>query len=148
MSSIIEEIREKMTKFPEAHIEHNASSITYHPSSPDGFTVRLTVEIDAGWEEYTVYYNGSHEEFTHRATAIQAFGFGLSTGCRLREYVRSGHPVRWVVDTWSTERHRWEADWDVVRWFLAFALFWRRPTMRYLQNRLIDLDNGGFAHAA
>ncbi len=148
MSSIIEEIREKMARFPDARVEHDASSITYFPSASDGFVVRMTVERQDGSEQYTVWYNGSHEEFTHREAAVQAFGFGLSTGCRLREYVLSGRPFRWVVDAWSPQRQRWEADWDIVRWLLALALFWRRPTKRYLQNRLIDLADGDFAHAA
>jgi hypothetical protein len=148
MSTIIEEVREKMARFPQAYVEHDALSITYFPSDPDGFIVRLTVEPQHGWEQYTVWYNGSHEEFTQCPAAIQAFGFGLSTGCRLREYALSGQPFRWVVDAWSPERQRWEPDWDIVRWLSALALFWRRPTKRYLQNRLIDLDNGDFACVA
>jgi hypothetical protein len=148
MSTIIEEIREKMTRFPEARVEHNASAITYFPSDSDGFIVRLTVELRHGGERYAVCYNGSHEEFTHRGTAIRAFGFGLSTGCRLREYRHFGRAFRWIVEAWSPQRQRWEADWDVVCWFLALGLVWRRPTKRYLQNRLIDLDDGDFAHAA
>src|SRR5262245_61109129 len=82
MSTIIEEIREKMARFPDARVEHDTSSITYLPSASDGFIVRLAVEESNGWERYTVYYNGSHEKFTHRGAAIRAFGFGLSTGCR------------------------------------------------------------------
>jgi hypothetical protein len=148
MNTIIEEIRERMAKYPQLRVEHDASSITYFLSAEDGFIVRLSVEQLPGWERYTVYYNGSHEEFTHRGAAIKAFAFGLSTGCRLREYLSSGRPYRWVVDAWSPQRHRWESDWDIIRWFLAPALFWRRPTVRHLQNRLIDLDDGDSVHAA
>src|SRR5690349_7047830 len=126
MNAIVDQIREKMARFPQARVEHNASSITYFPSDPEGFVVRLTVEEERGLERYTVWYNGSHEEFSHSGAAIRAFGFGLSTGCRLREYSLSGRPFRWVVDAWSPERQRWEADWDIVRWLSAFVTVWRR----------------------
>jgi len=97
MNTIIDEIREKMDRFPGARIEYDASSITYFPDTPDGFAVRLVV-LEQGRELYSVYYNGSHEEFTHRSSAILAFGFGLSTGCRLRQYSRNNESYRWIVD--------------------------------------------------
>ncbi len=141
MSSVIEQVREKLSKYPEARIEYDASSITVFPSSPDGFAVRLTVRGCGAGEHYTIWYNGSHEEVAHYPkAAIDLFAFGLSTGCRLREYSRAGRAYRWIVEAWSPQRRRWEADWDVVRWILAPLLFWRRPTIRYLQNRLIDLE--------
>jgi len=105
----------KLVKYPNARIECDTTSITCYPREPDGFLVQLTVDPRQGWERYAVYYNGSREDFTHRGAAVQAFGFGLSTGCRLREYLRAGRPVRWVVETWSTRNQRWEPDWDFVR---------------------------------
>lgn len=132
MSNVIEEIREKLSKYREAQVQYDTSSITVLPSSPDGFSVRLTVRSCGSGEHYTIWYNGSHEEIA----------LGLSTGCRLREYSRAGRAYRWIVEAWSPQRQRWEADWDVVRWVLALLLFWRRPTIRCLQNRLIDLEGG------
>ena len=149
MSSIIEQIREKLSKFPEARVECDPSSITVLPSAPDGFAVRLTVQPCDTGEHYTIWYNGSHEEIAHYPkAAINLFAFGLSTGCRLREYSRGGRAYRWVVEAWSPQRQRWEADWDVVRCFFALLFFWRRPSIRYLQNRFIDLDAGDSIHAA
>jgi hypothetical protein len=145
MSSIIEEILEKLARYPEAPVEHDDSSVTYRPPGPDGFVVRLTVERFPGGERYVVHYNGSHEQFYHRGTAMKAFGFGLSTGCRLREYSRSGRAYRWVVEVWDWQKHRWDADWDVVRWFTSLVQFWRRPSIRFLQNRLIDLGDSAYA---
>jgi len=141
MGTVIEEIREKLAKYPQARIEHDTSSITWYPTDPEGFLVRLTVECRSGGERYAVYYNGSREDFTHRGAAVQAFGFGLSTGCRLREYLRAGRAVRWIVEAWSPRRQRWEADWDFVRVLRALAFSWRRLTVRHLQNRIIDLDD-------
>jgi hypothetical protein len=149
MSSVIEQIREKLSKYPQARVEFDASSIAVLPSSPDGFAVRLTVQPCGDGEHYTIWYKGSHEEVAHHPkAAINLFAFGLSTGCRLREYSRAGRAYRWVVEAWSPQRQRWEADWDVVRWFVALFLFWTRPSIRYFQNRLIDLDAADSTHAA
>jgi hypothetical protein len=147
MSTIIEEIRMKMSYFPNARVEQDATSITYFPDNADGFVVRLVVlhESMAG-EWYSVYYNGSHEEFSDRGSAILTFGFGLSTECRVREYSRSGEAYRWVVDIWDSVR--WKPDWEIVRFSPALWRAWRRPTVRFLQNLLIDLDAGNAARAA
>jgi hypothetical protein len=141
MSSIIEEIRGRLAKYPQARVEYEASAVICYPLDPNGFVVRLTVESRSGRERYAVYYNGSREDFTHRGAAIQAFAFGLSTGCRLREHLRGGRPVRWVVETWSPRKGRWEADWDFVKWLRSAIFFWSRLSVRHLQNRLIDLDD-------
>src|SRR5438105_1096665 len=124
MSTIIAEIRERIARYPTARVEYDHSSITYLPANEDGFVVRLSVEAQNDWEQYTVHYNGSHQEFTHRKEAITAFAFGLSTGCRVREYSLSGRPFRWVVDAWHPWHHRWEADWEIVDWFRAVASLW------------------------
>jgi len=143
MNTIIDEIREKMGKFPAARVEHDFSSITYFPDSSDGFVVRLVVlKKSPAHEVYSVYYNGSHEEFEHRGTAIKAFGFGLSTGCRLQEFTRGGEPYHWIVEIEDYHRLRWKPDWEIIRFSVAFRQFWRSPTVRCLQNRLIDLSTG------
>ena len=148
MSTIIQEIREKLARFPDARIEFDDSSITCFPSSPNGFAVRLAVHPGITQEWYSIHYNGSHEEFDNRHTAILTFALGLSSGCRLREYSRMGSAYRWVVDLWEEDKQRWKPDWEIVRFTRPFWLFWRRSTMRCLQNRLIDLDSGDAAHAA
>ena len=148
MNTIIEELREKLARYPNAQTVFDDSSITCLSSSPDGFAVRLTVHPGVTREWYSVYYNGSHEEFGHRETAMLTFAFGLSSGCRLREYSRLGRAYRWVVDLWDKDKQRWKPDWEIVQFTAPFWQFWRRPTVRCLQNRLIDLDDGDAAHAA
>ena len=144
MSSVIEEVRDKLSRYPKARVEYDASSIAVFPESPDGFTVRLTIRNCGVKEHYTVWYNGSNEEVAHYPkAAIKLFAFGLSTACRLREYSRRGRAYRWVVEAWSLEHQRWEDDWDVVQWWVPLLYFWTPPRMRQLQNRLIDLDGTG-----
>jgi hypothetical protein len=138
---IIADVRERMARFPNVVVHSDSSSITYYPENTDGFIVRLAVDRNARYESYTVYYNSSSEHFTDSTSAIRAFAFGLSTGCRLREYWVSGRPIRWIVDARAVGEKTWQPDWDVVSWFFALALLWRKPTIRILQNRLIDLDN-------
>lgn len=142
MNGIIEEIREKMARFDGARIEFDESSITYFPGSRDGFTVRLVV-LSGGRESYSVYYDGLHEEFSTREAAIQAFGFGLSTGCSLREFSRGGVAYRWIAELGSAHSaDLWKPDWEIYNFFGPFWQVWRRPAVRVLQNRLIDLDDG------
>jgi hypothetical protein len=151
MSTIIEEIRERLGRYPEAEVEFEESSVTYLPSSPDGFVVRLCVHPghgDATQEWYSVHYNGSHEEFNRRSAAVMTFGFGLSTGCRLREYSRLGRAYRWVVDWWDQDKQGWKPSWEIIQFTAPFWQFWNRTTMKYLQNRLIDLGNGAAAETA
>jgi hypothetical protein len=141
MGTVIEEIREKMGRFPEACVQYDASSVTYFPDNTTGFVVRLVVlSTDPGHERFSVYYGSSHEEFEWREAAVMAFGFGLSTGCRLREFSRGGELYRWVVEVWN--KARWQSDWEIFRPSTAFCQFWRRPVVRCLQNRLIDLSDG------
>jgi hypothetical protein len=141
MSTIIEEILGKMGKFPLARVEHDASSITYFPNTSNGFVVRLVVlGKGSNNEGYSVYYNGSHEEFSERESAILAFGFGLSTDRRVREFTRGGKPYRWVVDVWHCGR--WRPAWEEFRLCAVLWQFWRTSMVRRLQNRLIDLSTG------
>jgi hypothetical protein len=133
--SIIDEIQRRMERFPQARVERDACSIAYLPAASDGFVVRLTVEREG--TEYCVHYNGARQKFTHRGRAVVTFGFGLSTGCRLREYRHGGNAYRWVVEIWDLAEKRWKTDWEDVRW--QGVLFWRRSVIFYLQNRLIEL---------
>ena len=133
-----------MARYPTARVHHDESSIAYYPDSPDGFTVRLRVLQEQ--RVFSVFYSGSHEEFTTETDAILAFGYGLSTGCRLREYSRRGEAYRWIVEIWDPLG--WRPDWEIIRFSGVSAKLWSRPKVRLLQNRLIDVDGGTAARAA
>ena|SRR5258708_6438849 len=146
MNSIIEEICERMKRYPHAGLEHDDSSVTYHPSSPSGFIVQLIVRQGGSREHYWIYYGGCRQEMAQQACAIVTFGFGLSTGCRLRVYSRGRRPYHWIIDLWYETS--WKADWETYDFSSVFWHFWRRPKVHCLQNRLIDLNDGGAAAAA
>lgn len=105
--------------------------------------VRLTVEKTPRGERYNVLYNGSCEKCVNRNGAVMIFAFGLSTGCRLQEYSHSGRAYRWILEAWDEKKNRWKAYWDIIHYFDADLWFWKRPTVRCLQNRVIDLEGGG-----
>lgn len=146
--SIIDEIARRMAKrFPDAYVKRGDDFIAYFPDDPNGFIVRLVVGGPAK-SQYSVYYDGACEEFSSRKAAVLQFGFGLSTGCRLREYSRFGKPFRWVVEIWDENINCWKPDWDCVQWATAIRQFRHRPVVRYLQNHLIDLERPGLSCAA
>jgi hypothetical protein len=74
MDTIIEEIRARIGRYPHAQIEHNASSISYRPPSPDGFIVRLIVKGQGQQEHYFVYYGECCQEVTNRRDSVINFG--------------------------------------------------------------------------
>jgi hypothetical protein len=112
--------------------------------------VGLQVIKDDTREYYSVYCGGSHEEFTSRTAAVMSFGFGLSNGCRLKEYSREGQAYRWIVEIWDVSERTWKPDWDYIHWSSVLRQFWFAPVpeIRYLQNRLIDLDSEEFSPGA
>jgi hypothetical protein len=146
--SIIDEIARRLaTKSPNAYVKRGDDFVAYFPDDPNGFMVRLVV-LGPAKNQYRVYYDGSWEDFSSRKAAVLQFGFGLSNGCRLREYSRYGKTYRWVVELWDERLKFWKPDWDYVQWAAAIPQFWHRPVVRYLQNHLIDLEGPGLSCAA
>ena len=124
----IEEIKAKLSKYPSAKYESDASSISVLPASEAGFTVRL----EGVKSPYTVSFNGWHEEFGDAGEALDCFAFGLSDECRLKEYRRGKLAYRWTVE--SKQNGQWMADSETG---LLIFPFWKRIEVVYLQNNLI-----------
>jgi len=146
--SILDEIEKRLARYPEARVKRDLSSISCLPSYPDGFVVTLRVARNRGVEGYSVFYKDSHVETTARKAAVIEFGFGLSNGCRLKEYLRRGKAYRSTVEIWDIHEGRWKPDWEFIPWSSALWQFWHKPTFRHLQNRLIDLDSDDLSAAA
>jgi hypothetical protein len=122
----------------------DASSLTYLPSAADGFRVSLSAQQAQFRVRYVVCYNGysESEETSNCWSAITTFGFGLSTGCRLREYSRNGKAYRWVLEL--ADKDRWIPHCETIAPSAWLVQLWRRPQVRYLQNRLINLNEDGY----
>ena len=125
----IEELTRRLNNLPVARYESDQSSITVFPNNTDGFTVSLTRNANT----CTVFFNGWHEDFENPDEAVAVFGFGLSDGCRLREYRRGGFAYKWTVE--SLEQGQWKE--DSTTGLLIFP-FWRRSEVHYLQNKLVS----------
>jgi hypothetical protein len=134
--NLIDEIKARLSKYPDIRYESNVSSIKVSPLSDDGFEVLLTVNR----EGYSVFFSGWHEEFDDEDDALNCFAFGLSDECRLKEYRRGRFPYKWTVE--SRENGKWIG--DSTTGLLLFP-FWKKVEVRYLQNNLIkstvDLPN-------
>jgi hypothetical protein len=127
---VIEEIKSRLSKYPDVRMESDASSVTVLPVSAEGFSVALTENIGNG---YTVSFEGWHEEFEDAEEAMSVFALGLSDECRLREYRRGGFPYKWTVEFW--EDGQWM---EQSTTGLFFFPFWLKSEVRYLQNKLLS----------
>lgn len=129
--NVIEEIKAKLQKYPQAQYESDDDSISVFPISDDGFTVSLVVSQDS----YTLSFNGWHEDFQNKEEALNCFAFGLSSDCRLKEYRRGRFAYRWTVE--SKEDGCWVED-STTGLFLF--PFWMRKEIAYLQNDLTTAE--------
>jgi hypothetical protein len=71
--------------------KHSWSVIT--SQSPTGFRVWIR---ERG-SDFTIGFEGWHEEFTDADAAFKCFAFGLSTACRLRVFRCLGTDFKWQV---------------------------------------------------
>ena len=126
---LIEEIKSRLSKYPDVRAESDESSITVLPASTTGFSVTLTENQGNG---YTVSFEGWHEDFENADEAMNAFAFGLSDEARLREYRRGGFSYKWTLESWE------DGEWiEQSTTALFFFPFWMKLEVRYLQNNLL-----------
>jgi len=128
--NLIDNIKTRLSKYPDIRYESDASSITVFPHSPDGFAVTLVVN---GGNVYTISFAGWHEDFEGEEEAHNAFAFGLSYECRLKEYRRGNFAYKWTVE-YLDDDGQWKE--ESTTGLLLFP-FWKRSTVRYLQNNLL-----------
>ena len=128
--NVVDEIKDRLVKYPAARYFSSTGSITVLPLSEEGFTVELTVN---GADSYTISFNGWHEEFQDREEALNVFALGLSTHCRLREYRRGRFAYKWTVD--FKDGDEWEE--QSTTGLLIFP-FWLKANIHVLQNNLLS----------
>lgn len=130
MSDTINEIIQRLTKYPNVKYELKAQSpITVLPKDKNGFPVTLT---DHGRGGFTVAFDFWHEEFDNEADAMNCFAFGLSTDCRLKLTHKGSRPVKWTVQ--ANEHGTWL---DGSTTGLFSLTFWKKSKVQFLQNNLI-----------
>ena len=128
--NLIDDIKVRLSKYPDARYESDTSSITVFPHSPDGFAVTLAVNDG---NLYTISFEGWHEDFEGEEEAQNAFAFGLSYECRLKEYRRGNFAYKWTLE-YLDDEGQWQE--ESTTGLLLFP-FWKRSTVRYLQNNLL-----------
>ena len=134
--SAIEQVRQRLAKYPSVRYEAGPARITILPGGP----IRFAVSLAEAPGRYTVAFEGWHEDFTTEAEALECVAFGLSDACRLRVERRGAFRYRWTVE--AREAGEWRA--DSTTGLLPFP-FWRPRTVEYRQNALIraDAEAGG-----
>ena len=132
--TVIDEVKAKLAKYPHARYSETSDSIQVHPADDSGFAVGLRVT----GEQYTVWFEGWHEEFDSSREALNCFAFGLSEACRLAVTYRGATAVKWVVE--SLRNGSWVEDSEVG---LLVAPFWRSRNISRKQNHLIGLASEG-----
>ena len=130
--NLIDDIKTRLSRYPHIRYESDASSITVFPHSPDGFAVTLVVN---NGNVYTISFEGWHEDFEGEE-ALNVFAFGLSYECRLKEYRRGNFAYKWTVE-YLDDEGQWQE--ESTTGLLLFP-FWKRSTVRYLQNNLLPRE--------
>ena len=131
---VIEELRQRLDKLPDAPYESDGNSITVLPQNSHGFSVTLTQNSAAS---YTVFFNGWHEDFEDVEETVNVFGLGLSDECRLKEYRRVNFAYKWTVETLE------EGEWlEQSTTSLLIFPFWRKREVHYLHNKLLTSQGG------
>jgi hypothetical protein len=137
--TVIEEIKAKLSKYPDIRYEEENDYIVVVPSTAEGFEIGLTV-VDA---EYKVNFEGWYERFDQEAEALDYFVWGLTNACRLKEYRCGGVAYRWTLET--KDKSEWKRVGTVS---LFFYPFWKEKEIRYRQNNLITGQNNEFQESA
>jgi hypothetical protein len=133
--NIIEEIKNRLHKYPHVKYEASQNFISILPNSDNGFTVSLSLDTN----EIVVSFNGWHEHFTDAEKALNCFAFGLSDSCRLKELRFLGKAYTWTVE--SQENGEWVEVSTTGLLIPPIWRLWQKPDVHYLQNHLIKSTN-------
>jgi len=126
---VISRIKEKLQKYPRVTYTTKEGFLEIPAQTPTGF--RVWIQERSG--DFTVGFEGWHEEFTDEDAALKCFAFGLSTDCRLRVFRCLSTDYKWQVLI-QVDGH-WVADSETG---LLFPTFWLPKKQRDLQNDIIN----------
>jgi hypothetical protein len=126
----IEEIRQRLNKYPGLNYMASAHHITVYTKSESNFEVSFAVDSAIG---YTVSFEGWHETFASKEEALNCFAMGLSNSCRLLVLTKGTFPYRWQLETLN--EGQWTADSEVG---LIIFPFWRKTSRLLKQNNYLS----------
>ena len=126
--ALLDEIREKLSKYPDATFESDDSSITVRPNSPGGFPVAF---MDCA-SEYIVSLGGWHDHFDNSDEALDIFFTGLTTHSRISVYIRGNTEYKWTLELLGA--NEWVPSSTCG---LLFFPFWRRVVQTIQQNDIV-----------
>jgi hypothetical protein len=126
---VISRIKEKLQKYPHVTYRTKEGFLEIPAQTPTGFQVWIR---ERGGN-FTVGFEGWHEEFTDEEAALKCFAFGLSTACRLRVFRCLSLDYKWQVLV--QENGEWIADSETG---LLFPTFWLPKKQRDLHNAIIS----------
>jgi hypothetical protein len=122
---IITHIKGKLERYPALHYTAGDDFIRLDAPVPGGFGV--TVENKEG--RIKVAFDGWYDIFTTTQDALDCFDFAFSELCRIRVASRGQIDCAWSLE--YLVDGEWEHDSTVHR---ALVPFWRKESVRYLQN--------------
>ena len=125
---VISRIIEKLQKYPRVTYKTQEGFLEIPAQTPIGFRVWIQ-ERD---KNYTVGFEGWHDEFADEEVALKCFAFGLSTACRLRVFRCLGTDYKWQVLV--QENGEWVADSETG---LFFPTLWLPKKQRDLTNDIL-----------
>jgi len=121
----IELIKKLLNEIPELNFEEEDNYISVSPSDKNGFTVWISIEKN----NYTVGYDGWHEEFEDENDAFGCFIYGLTNKCRLKVFKRGEFTYNWTMEA------KGDGFWKIFSsTTLLFFPFWRKREIVFLQN--------------
>ena len=129
----IEKLKQKLKDFPQVEYEESTGQIRVSPKNKKGFEVIFDCDVD---NNSFVFFNGWHEKFSSDQIedAIGCFLWGLTDSVRLKVKSRGGFEYHWTIQRFEKGKFR-NMDWVGLFCFP----FWRKKTVKYLQNDIIKL---------
>jgi hypothetical protein len=126
---LVERIRERAAGRAEVMVTEGPGWIEVRSKSESGFPVRV-YERDG---QDSIHFSGWHEDASDEAETLNMVALGLSKSARLKVASRGGRDYSWTLESW--EEGQWR---PVSETALIFFPFWRRRSVRYLQNPVVE----------
>jgi len=142
MKNIIEKISEELKeRYPKVEFKIvNNDEMTILTKDENGFEIF----VQQGEIENTVHFGTWHFHFDNdkngKNELLEYLGFRMSKLGRLKAYLRNGEEYKWTFETKNEEDGNWYPAGTMRR--MNFK-FWQKPTVKYYQNNLIELEGQG-----